>query len=192
MNKSIIIIACYLIMAGILPYLLITNRITLKKMGECLLKLPRKSSVGVIIIDIIALIIPAILLIRDFRSLNFIFAACSLLAFFIMTKDGFNRKNYGVYQKGIIAPSAIIFYDDILGFPVFEQGLTAVGDGDFYQHAGAQVAAPPLVLETVVHIGIGHGEGAHEGYGGHHVGTHYFGFLLEDFAGQREAAGLRT
>lgn len=107
-------------MAGILPYLLITNRITLKKMGECLLKLPRKSSIGVIIIDIIALIIPAILLIRDFRSMNFIFAACSLLAFFIMTKDGFNRKNYGVYQKGIIAPSTIVFYEDILGFPVFE------------------------------------------------------------------------
>ena len=120
MPKNIIIIACYVIMAAVIPYLLITNRITLKKMGECVLKLPRKSIAGVIVIDVIALVLPAILIIRDFRNMNYVFAACSILAYLIMTKDGFNRKNYGVYQNGLIAPSAVVFYEDIIGFPVLE------------------------------------------------------------------------
>ena len=62
-------------MVAVIPYLLITNRITLKKMGECVLKLPRKSIAGVIVIDVIALVLTAILIIRDFRNMNYVFAA---------------------------------------------------------------------------------------------------------------------
>ena len=79
-----------------------------------------------------------------------------------------------------------------LGFLVFEQGLAAMGDGNFHHDAGAQVAALPLVLEAVVDIRVGNGESAHEGHGGHEVCAHHFGFLVKDFGGQGEAAGLRA
>lgn len=120
MNKTIIILICYIIMAAIVPSLLIINKRTLKAMGACLLKLPRKSAIGVIVIDVIAILLPLLLFFRDYKNMNFLFTSCSIIAFFIMTKDGFNKKNYGVYQKGLIAPSAVFFYEDILGFPVFE------------------------------------------------------------------------
>ena len=79
-----------------------------------------------------------------------------------------------------------------LGFLVFEQGLAAMGDGNFHHDAGAEVTASPAVLEAVVDIGVGNGESAHEGHGGHEVCAYHLGFLVKDFGGQGEAAGLRA
>jgi len=120
MSKYIIIIVNYLVIALMLPYLINDNKKTVKKMGKCLLALPRKSSWRGILVDIIAVIIPLILLIRDFGNMNYLFMGCSLLSFFIMTKESFAQKYYGVYENGFIAPSAVIFYSELLAFPVFE------------------------------------------------------------------------
>lgn len=120
MNKTIVSLACYIIIAFLIPILFVMNKRTLKAMGECLLKLPRKSSAGVIVVDFIALLLPLLLFFRDFKNMNILFVLCSIISFFIMTKDGFNKKNYGVYQNGLIAPSAVIFFKDIISFPVFE------------------------------------------------------------------------
>ena len=99
-------------------YLLVLNRISMKKMGECLLKLPKKSKFGFILADAIALFLPLFLLFLDFKYQWFFLG--SALSFYIATKDGINSGRFGVYRNGFIVPSAIIFYEDILSFPVFE------------------------------------------------------------------------
>ena len=97
--------------------MLIQNKQTMKKMGKNLLSFPKKNFIGMIAVEIVAIILLAILIFRDFRGISIV-AACCVLSVFLITRDGFNQKNYGLYENGMIVPNFVIFYEDIITFPV--------------------------------------------------------------------------
>lgn len=121
MSRNIVIsIISYVIVAILIPVLYGTSKKNVKKMGECLLPFPKKNLVGMIAVDIAAAVLLAILIFRNFGNMTILLAGCCILSVYIMSKDGFTQKHYGVYENGLIAPNHIIFFDDIIAFPVFE------------------------------------------------------------------------
>lgn len=117
----IIVIAGYVLIAGIIPYLLLKSKTDVKKMGECIYSFSKKKNYNAIAVDIVAIILLTVLFFREFSTLStVVLAGCCVLAVYIMTKDLGNQRNYGVYEEGMIVPNNVIFYDDIISFPVFQ------------------------------------------------------------------------
>lgn len=124
MNRNlIIVITGYILIVFELIYLNLRSKKTVKEMGNCLFAFPKKNIWGMYGVDAVAALLLGILLVRDFGKLNIMFAAICVMSVYLITKENGNHRYYGVYEKGLIAPSYMFFYDDIMSFPVFELPL---------------------------------------------------------------------
>ncbi|MCQ2591749.1 MAG: hypothetical protein MJ188_03105 [Treponema sp.] len=122
-NNRITVIVGLVCISTIISWLMVKGKKNAEQMGNCVYGFPKKIPVGMLAVDFMAIVFLLILLFRDFGFMSVIFAAIAVLAVYIITRDGGNYKYFGVYEKGIIAPSALIFYEDIMTFPVFELPL---------------------------------------------------------------------
>ncbi|MCQ2575592.1 MAG: hypothetical protein MJ162_02540 [Treponema sp.] len=119
-TNQIIVIIAFVTLMIMMPSLFVMSKKNASKMGDCLFSFPKKPSLTAIASCVLSVVLLGVLLFRNFGYLTLILAGCCILAPYMMAKDSFSCKYYGVYEKGMIVPGFTVFYDDILAFPVFE------------------------------------------------------------------------
>ncbi len=92
----------------------------MKMAGQKLLPLASKSSKLSFIASGLAIVLMFLSLKINFGRLNFVIPYCAVLGLFIAVRESTFIPVNGVYEKLLIVGSDILFYDDIMGFPLEE------------------------------------------------------------------------
>ena len=119
--KIVLIIAAYILELAL--FLTIPSR--RKKLqalcGNKVMDIKNHQSTRVFVIYLFCLIIPAILLIRDFgKAIEFVDCGVAVLAFEMGTRELTLKGHYGVFENALVAGGTIVEYSDIMAFPVLE------------------------------------------------------------------------
>jgi|SRR5574344_1012298 hypothetical protein len=121
MKTSYICIISYIIMFGSFLFFPIYKKQILAKMGNCIHKKTKKKSPLSLIIYVLCFVIVLLELFRKLSlSMNLMISGCAILGVFIITKEIVLYSLNGIYQNGVICNSEVVYYSDIMSFPVLQ------------------------------------------------------------------------
>lgn len=120
-SKICMIIVTFFIEAVLISTVPFRKKKILSLCGKKLMDVKNSQTTRVFLIYLFCLLLPAVLLIRDFgTATEIIDCAISVLAFEMGTRELSLKGIYGVYENALIAGSTTVEYDDIMAFPVLE------------------------------------------------------------------------
>lgn len=123
-TKKLMLIATYAILAVILAGMPSRSKKIMADAGSLKMAVKNKPKISFIIIFIAVLILPFVVLFRDYSLLyTVMFCLISIMGSYITARDACLWGHYGVYENCVIAGGICVKYDDIVTFPILNLPL---------------------------------------------------------------------
>ncbi|MCQ2574195.1 MAG: hypothetical protein MJ182_09895 [Treponema sp.] len=146
--KILLVIFTYLVLILDALSVLPRSKKLFAQTGNLKMKLKNRSKTFFIGNYLWAFFLPAIILIRDFKPLyELMFCLVSIMGCEMNTRDFVSKGQYGIFENCAIANGVIIFYDDIVTFPILN---LPEDEQEKYDHANLVVATKSKGNENLV------------------------------------------
>lgn len=149
MNFKITLISVtYILLAADILSSFPRSKKIMSKAGKLLLPVKNKSKYFFLGNYLWTLLLPFVLLIRDFRpAYEIIFCLVSVIGAEMNSRDFITKGQYGVYENCVMANGVTVFFDDIVTFPILN---LPEEEQEKYDHSNLVVATKSRGNENLV------------------------------------------
>lgn len=137
-TSTLIVILTYAALLAEFCSIPLRGKKILKEAGELKLALKNKIKLTYILIYLACLLLPLVVIFRNFSTLyNIMFCLVSVMGTEITSRDACVSGHYGVYENCLIAGGICVFYKDIVTFPILN---FPEEEQEKYDHANLVIA----------------------------------------------------